>query len=189
MNPLASRLRTLAGGALFLLLGALPALPQGQPDFAGRWRFDPQRSDDVRALVRESVGPDYTTGDVKKEGTRMELRSWLLAVAEKPETMLLTIEQTPQEFRYGFGDEVGIYYFAREGTRQAPNGEIDKTRVRWRGEQLVVEQEGDRGTRLTTAFTLQPGGRQILLTLHMENKALRKPLDLRLGFDRVDRKP
>jgi hypothetical protein len=187
--PAAWRFRSLVVPPILLVLGAVAALAQGPPDFSGQWRFNPQRSDDVRAAVAESVGPAYASGDARKEAARSELRAWLLAVVEKPDSQLLTVEQTAAEFRYGFGDDVAIFYFAREGTRQAASGEKDRTRLRWQGQQLLVEQVGDRGTRATTIFTPLPGGRQLSLTFRMENKALRKPLDLRLGFDRVAANP
>jgi hypothetical protein len=177
----------LATVALLALAAASPpSLAAESPDFSGQWRFNPRRSDDVKAAVQAATGPQYTMGDAKKEATRVELRAWLSAVAAQPDTELLTVEQTPTEFRFGFGDDVGIYYFGREGFRQAPNGEKDKTSLRWEGEQLIVEMRGDRGTRLTEVFTLLPGGQQLIVAYRMENKAFLQPLEARLMFDRAE---
>jgi hypothetical protein len=120
---------------------------------------------------------------------RIGLRALLLELAGRPEDLPLTVEQTATEFRFGFGDDVEVYYFDREGIRQDATGEKHKTRLEWRGQQLFVEDRGDKGSTTTQLFTLLPGARQLTLAVHLKSKSLRKPLDLRLMFDRVAPSP
>ena len=116
----------LAGETLFVAGsgGGLAAVStaDGKPDFNGVWVFNEERSDDLRALVEEAVGPEATSGDIKKDIVRIWIRQWLTGVIEDPESAYLTVEQTGKEFKTGLGDEVAIFYFGREASSRGPLG-------------------------------------------------------------------
>ncbi len=173
---------------LIVLAAALPAAgagPPAAPGLSGSWRLVPQRSDDVRGEIVASLGSAYTKGDVRDDSPRVWIREWLLRQAEQPGDVLLTVEQDAKEFRSGLGDDVRIYYFGREATRQGPLGGLRRANVRREGERVVVEEKAVKGGgRIEEAYQLQPDG-SLLVGWRLEHKTLQKPLDLRLVFERA----
>jgi hypothetical protein len=181
---------TLAGPALVMALAilapALAAAAEGQPNFSGSYTFVAQKSDDLKSRIAAAVGPDYTVGSKKSEQARVWIRSWLEGVTEDPEKRILTIEHTATEFHSGMGDEVNIYYFGREATSRGPAGGHLKVTVSWKGDQIVTEEKEAKGKgRITAVYTLQPGGRSLLVEWKLEHGTLQQPLEVRLAFDRV----
>jgi hypothetical protein len=177
--------------ALALLLAlpvpALAGAADGKPDFSGTWTFVRQRSDDLSQKVAESVGPASTVGSKKSEQVRVWIRSWLEGLREDPQNRVLTIVQTPTEFKAGLGDEVNIYYFGREATSQGPGGGNNKVTVAWQGNQIVTEERQTKGKgRIKAVYTLQPGGRALQVDWHLEHDSMKKPLEVRLAFERTD---
>ena len=183
---------TLAGPALAMALAILaPALASaadGRPNFTGTYTFVAQKSDDLRAKIAAAVGPDYTVGSKKSEQARVWIRSWLEGVTEDPAKRILTIEHTATEFHSGMGDEVNIYYFGREATSRGPAGGHLKVTLSWKGDQIVTEEKEAKGKgRITAVYTLQPGGKSLLVEWKLEHGTLQQPLEVRLAFDRVAR--
>jgi hypothetical protein len=163
-----------------------PATAADHPDMSGRWAFNRQRSDDIREKIYESVGSDYTSGDIKKDAVRVFIHNWLVGAIERPDSTILTIEQTASEFKSGLGDEVSIYYFGREATSRGPAGGMLKVNVRWQGEQLVTEEKPTKGGgQITAVYTLLPGGKTLLLAWRLEHPSIKAPLDVRMAFDRM----
>jgi hypothetical protein len=159
---------------------------EAPPDFTGVWVFNPERSDDVRARVEESVGPETTSGDIKNDIVRIWIREWLLSVLEDPESAYLTVEQTEKDFKTGLGDDLSIYYFGREASSRGPMGGTLKVSARWQGEQLVLTKKSEDGGQITALYTLIPGGKNLIVAYRLEHKRLRKPLEVRMIFDRED---
>ncbi len=181
---------TLAGPALLLALALLaPALAtaaDGQPNFSGTYTFVAQKSDDLRAKIAAAVGPDFTVGSKKSEQARVWIRSWLEGVTEDPEKRILTIEHTATEFHSGMGDEVNIYYFGREATSMGPGGGNLRVSIAWQGAQIVTQEKEAKGKgRITATYSLQPGGKSLLVDWTLEHPTLEQPLSVRLAFDRV----
>jgi len=182
-----------------LLLGLVTSVPaagpaaaqdaagdaEERPDFTGVYVFNPERSDDLRRLVEESVGPAYTQGDAKQEVVRVWIRRWLMGVLEDPESRYLTIEQTVRDFKSGVGDEVSIYYFGREASSAGPGREPLKVTVSWQGSQLVTEEKSEDGGRIVSLYTLLPGNETLIVAYLLEHKTLKKPLEARMFFDRM----
>jgi hypothetical protein len=170
---------------LAILLPAVAVGADGKPDFSGTWTFAQQRSDDLPQKIAAAVGPDYTVGNKKSEQARVWIRSWLEGIAEHPDKRILTIEQTPAEFKSGLGDEVNIYYFGREAASEGPAGGTLKVTVAWQGEQIVTEERQTKGKgRIKAVYTLQPGGRSLQVDWRLEHESMRQPLEVRLAFDR-----
>ena len=172
--------------ALSWLAPALATAADGQPNFSGTYTFVAQKSDDLRARVAAAVGPDYTVGSKKSEQARVWIRSWLQGMTEDPATRILTIEHSATEFKSGMGDEVNIYYFGREATSEGPAGGNLKVSVSWKGAQLVTQEKQMKGKgHITATYTLQPGGKSLIVDWTLEHDTLREPLSVRLAFDRV----
>jgi hypothetical protein len=172
--------------ALALLLPSAVVAADGKPDLTGTWTFAQQRSDDLRQKIAAAVGPDYTLNNKKSEQARVWIRSWFEGMSEDPDKRILTIEQTPTEFKSGLGDEVNIYYFGREATSSGPAGGNLKVTVAWQGDQIVTEEKQAKGKgRIRAVYTLEPGGRSLQVDWHLEHDSMKQPLDVRLAFDRV----
>jgi hypothetical protein len=177
--------RAALAAAIALLAPAVLFAADGKPDFGGTWTFVQKRSDDLREKIEQAVGPAATSGDIKKDSPRIWIRSWLLGVTERPDAGVLTIEQTPTEFHSGTGDDIRHYYFARESTRQGEGGMLRKASVKWQGEQIVVEERAEKGSGLVReVYTLEPGGRTLVVDWSLEHKSLRQPLVLKLVFQK-----
>ena len=173
---------------LAFLLPSIARPAEGKPDLSGTWTFVRQRSDDLSEKIAESVGPASTVGSKKSEQVRVWIRSWLEGLSEDPRNRVLTIVQTPTEFKSGIGDEVNIYYFGREATSQGPGGGNLKVTVAWQGSQIVTEERQTKGKgRIKAVYTLQPGGRSLQVDWRLEHDSMKQPLDVRLAFDRTDR--
>lgn len=166
-----------------------------KPDLSGSWRLNLQRSDDVKALIAEAAGSQYVAGGGRdrllprgNEGSeveRLEMRQWLVATADRARSEPLVLEQDASELKAGFGDDVRIFYFGREATSQDARGVKRKTRMSWKGEQLLIEETGDDKMRLTHLYTLLPGAENLIVAYHLAGGSLEKPLELRLVFDRI----
>jgi hypothetical protein len=185
MSPRTTFPRLLALGVLMgLLVPGAATAADGTPDFSGVWVFNEKRSDDLRALVEEAVGPETTSGDIKEDIVRIWIRQWLLGVLEDPDSAYLTIEQTDETFKSGLGDEVSNYYFGREASSRGPLGGTLKVKVHRQGEQIVTEERSEDGGRIMAVYTLLPGGDSLIIAYLLEHKRLRKPLEARMIFDR-----
>jgi len=171
--------------AILLLLPALAGAADGRPDFNGTWAFVQKRSDDLREKIDMALGSASTSGDIKKDSARVWIRSWLMGVTEKPDAGVLTIEQTPAEFHSGTGDDVRIYEFDRPRTRQGEGGGLRKATVKWEGRQVVVEERAEKGSGyVREVYTLEPGGKGLVVEWSLEHKSLRHPLVLKLVFQK-----
>jgi hypothetical protein len=179
--------------AVVVLAGGAAGQAAEVPDLSGIWRLDPKRSDDMRARIDKAAGPAQVTGggasgftilpelNTRSEVERVELREWMLRVAEQAER--LEIQQTPDQLKVYAGDDaVRIFYFGREHMREDNLGRRIKCRVRVEGERLVMEEEWDKGMKMWEAFTPVPQNDWLIHALRFESRLLKSPLELRLFY-------
>lgn len=187
---------TLALGLVSPAPASAQATPAATPNLSGSWRLDPQRSDDAIAAIAEASGSEYMagtrrevrvlpTGKERSEVERLAMREWLIATVELARAEPLVIEQDAREVKLLLGDVVRIFYFGREASSQDARGVRRKTRMSWRGEQLLIEETGEDGLKMTHLYTLLPDGTGLVAAFQLDGGELKKPLDLRLLFDRV----
>lgn len=182
--------------ALVALGLAMPALA-ATPDLSGKWILNVGRSDDVTTKIETAAGPDDVKGAGEGSGRdrwvphgeggevdRVHLRELMLSVAQHLDEM--DIAQDTKQIRINHGDLLRIYYFGREHVRQTATGEKLKARSSWKGQQLVIDQEGGKGLRIIETYTLLPGEDHIVETLRYENSLLRQPLEIKLIYDRAE---
>ena len=167
-------------------LVVVPSPALAAPNLSGTWTLVQQRSDDVREKIVASLGLGYAQDDVRPDAPRLWVPDWLLAQAENPGAPTLTIEQAATQLKTGTGDDVRIYYFGRETTRQGPGGVLCKASVRWNGNRVIVEEKAEKGSgHVVEVYELQPDGRSLLVTWRLEHKTMRQPLELRLAFQKA----
>lgn len=172
--------------AVATLLPAPVPCADGLPNFSGTYAFVPNKSDDLKAKIAAAVGPDYTVGSKKSEQTRVWIRGWLEGVTEGSAKGILTIEHTPTEFKSGMGDEGNIYYFGREATSRGPGAGNVRVSVAWQGEQIVTEEKETKGKgRIRAVYSMQPGGKSLLVNWRLEHGSMEGPLEVRLAFERA----
>ncbi len=180
--------------APILLLLVPPAFSaDAVPNFSGRWRFNPQQSDDATTKIEEVAGSAQVKGAGRsqlvasltagKEVDRVHLREFMLERVK--EFNEVEIEQSATEFKFIDATQgVGIFYFDREHVRQDALGQKLKCHTSWKDGGLVIEQKGDK-TKSIQIFTLAPSGQQITQVLRFESKLLKQPLELRRVYDRT----
>ena len=178
-----------------LVFPAARVAGQSPPDISGLWTINHSLSDDPEAKVAEVAGPDAVAGARTFGGQvffprasygadvdRVNLRKFLLTVVASLER--LEIEQTPDEVKTIFGDEVRIFNLKRASTGSNAAGVKLTRRTRWQGEQLILESESGK-TKLIEVLSLVPTRAQLIHAVRYEADVFKKPLDLKLVYDRA----
>ena len=174
------------------------AKAQVPPDFSGSWTINRSLSDDVAARVAEVAGADAVAGahtfggltflprsSYGKDVDRVSLRQLLLdSVAALDH---LEIEQSADEIKVMQGEEaVRNFYPKRDSAGAALGGGKVTRRMRFEGEQLKLESENGKN-RTIELLTLVPTRSQLIHAIHYENELLKKPLELKLVYDRAQK--
>jgi len=169
---------------------------QAAPDFSGSWKINRGLSDDAKAKVAEVAGPESIAGGDRTLGwsaflprdygsgvDRVNVREFLMKAISGLEEF--EIEQSAEEIKTIHGDEgVRIFNLKRASSGTGAGGATVTRRTRWQGEQLVLESESGEA-KLVEMLTLVPSRNQLIHALHYEAKVLKKPLDLRLVYDKA----
>ena len=179
------------------LLGGSTLMSQTRPDFSGSWKINKPLSDDAKAKVAEVAGPDTVAGgdrtlgwnaflprDYGKGVERVNVREFLMKAVGLLEAF--SIEQSATEVKtiYGDDDRVRIFNLTRPSSGSGADGVTVTRKTHWQGEQLVLESESGEA-KLTEVLTLVPTRNQLIHALHYEVKVLKKPLDLKLVYDKA----
>lgn len=169
---------------------------QTAPDFSGSWKINRSLSDDAKAKVAEVAGPETIAGgdrtlgwnaflprDYGKGVDRVNVREFLMKAISGLEEF--EIEQSADEVKTIHGDEgVRIFNLKRASSGTGAGGVTVTRRTRWQGEQLVLESESGEA-KLTEVLTLVPSRNQLIHALRYEAKLFKKPLELRLVYDKA----
>ncbi len=166
----------------FALLTAAAAPAADTSDVRGRWKRNPDLSQDAVSKVFAALPP---------EGRRFvpEERSFhdaLLHFAKVIES--LQIEQTTEEVKIILaGDEIQIYYLGRSHARQGVLGGRLEALAQWRKDELIIQEKNDFG-KLVQSLSLNRDGRLSVL-VSLDDRRLREPLLLLSVYDRVPAQP
>jgi len=186
-----------AGAAGFLLLFGATARAAGPPNLSGTWKLNHEQSDDAVAKVKEAAGSEYVQGGPSwaaetifpwgrkfDEDERVLLRDVLLAAARGLDR--IEVEQTATEIKTIHGEQgLRVFHLTRAAAgTNILTGEKVKRTAQWKGDQLLLESKGDKGTS-REVLTLSTPGNQLVHTLHLEMDPMKHPLDLRLVYDRL----
>jgi hypothetical protein len=190
--------RALVATAAAAVVSLVPSATHAQaaPDFSGSWKINRALSDDAKAKVAEVAGPETVAGggrtlgwnaflprDYGKDVDRVNVREFLMkAIAGLEE---FEIDQSADELKTIHGEDgVRIFNLRRASSGTGGGGVTVTRRTRWQGEQLVLESESGEA-KLVEVLTLVPSRNQLIHALHYEAKLLKKPLDLKLVYDKA----
>jgi len=150
--------------------------------------------DDVKARVEEAAGSAQASGGTspltilpvpgtKASVERVEMREAMLKLVDQLDR--LEIEHHPTEIKLFHGDEIArTFYFGREHVREDFMGRKLKCRSKWKGGQLTLEEDGDKGRRRLETLTLVPAAGLLIEAVRWEDGLLKKPLEVRLVYVR-----
>ena len=81
------------------------------------------------------------------------------------------------------GNVRSLFMDARQYKQEVGNGDTIAVVTQWREDQIVTEAIMDFGSKLTETYILAPGGFQIIVTLRVEDKRLKEPINIRHVYD------
>ncbi len=188
-SEMALAVAVLSAGVVFGLSSARgdekPALEAPTPSLAGRWKLNPELSEDARAKMREAreaARGDGSGGDNGRgSGSGGGGRAWGRgghggggmgggrgagrsgARGGDPQDSMREVFEAPAEFTITpTASEVVI--LEKDG-RQGGAAEVE---ARWDGGQLVVDTKSDRGPRITETFDAAPDRTRLTVTLKVD---------------------
>jgi hypothetical protein len=166
----------------FALLAPVAASALDRPNLRGRWKRNPELSQDVVSKVFTSLaleGTGFSPDDQR-------FHDALLHFARV--TGSLEIEQTTESVTIVLGgDEVEIYYPGRSGVRQGVLGGKLEVLAHWRGDELFIQESNDTG-KLAQTLSLNRDGRLAVL-VSLDDHRLREPLLFLSVYDRAPARP
>jgi len=79
-----------------------------------------------------------------------------------------------------------LYTDGRKVEQETPSGEVATVKTRWEGKQIVTERETGQGGKLRETYELSPDGKQLIVTLRLDNPRFSEPLTIRRVYDHDD---
>src|SRR5271169_196822 len=76
-----------------------------------------------------------------------------------------------------------VLYTDGRKIQKSKDDSLQQVSARWDGAQLVTDEKGPRGRKMSRTFELSPDGRQINETWHIENGRSGSPIIIRYVFD------
>ncbi len=186
--------------------------PTQQPDLTGKWQINREKSDNPRDMMRRgargpgSGGPGGPPpggggfpggpppgggfpggGDPPSQEQMERMRARMeegMRAAEALEISQSGVEITVNET----GDEKTVHtqtYFTdgRKSEQGTERGKLE-TRAKWKGQKLVIEMKMESGGTITRTYELASGGRQLYMTVKIENERMPEAISIRSVYDR-----
>src|SRR5215510_14563066 len=76
-----------------------------------------------------------------------------------------------------------LFTDGRKVNNTTPKGESIETTARWQGSQLVVVTQRANGGMLTQTYTLERGGRRMIISTLIASQRLDRPIEMRFVYD------
>ena len=201
-SEMALAVAVLSAGVVFGLSSARgdekPALEAPTPSLAGRWKLNPELSEDARAKMREAreaARGDGSGGDNGRgSGSGGGGRAWGRgghggggmgggrgagrsgARGGDPQDSMREVFEAPVEFTITpTASEVVILEkdgrlrtLHADGKKYKAEGGAAEVEAHWDGGQLVVDTKSDRGPRITETFDAAPDRTRLTVTLKVD---------------------
>jgi hypothetical protein len=165
----------------FALLTAA-AFASDAPDLRGRWKRNPDLSQDAVAKVFASLALEGRGFSPDEQRFHDALLKFVRVIDS------LQIEVTAEDVKIILSDdEVQIYYPGRARVRQGVLGGRLEVLAHWRGDELVIQEKNEFG-KLAQSLSLNREGR-LAVVLSLDDRRLRAPLLLLSVYDRVPSQP
>jgi len=194
--------------------GNTPDYSTQQPDFTGKWQINREQSDNPRDKMRNGNGRGPGTGgpggpppgrggfpegpppggggfpgggDPPSQEQMERMRARMeegMRTAEALEITQSGLEITVNET----GDEKTVHtqtYFT-DGRKSEQSTELGKleTKAKWKGQRLVIEMKMERGGTITRTYELASAGRQLYMTVKIENERMPDAISIRSVYDK-----
>ncbi len=166
----------------FALLTPAAAFAADAPDLRGRWKRNPELSQDAVSKVFASLALEGRGFSPDEQRFHDALLKFVKVIDS------LQIELTAEDIKIILSDdEVQIYYPGRARVRQGVLGGKLEVLAHWRGDELVIQEKNEFG-KLAQSLSLNREGRLAVL-LSLDDRRLRVPLLLLSVYDRVPAEP
>jgi hypothetical protein len=166
----------------FGLLTPAAASAADTPDLRGRWKRNPELSQDAVSKVFASLSVEGRGFSPDEQ----RFHDALLKFAKVIDS--LQIELTAEDIKIILADdEVQIYYPGRPRVRQGVLGGRLEAVAHWRRDELIIEEKNEFG-KLVQSLSLDRQGRLSVL-VSLDDRRLREPLLLLSVYDRVPVQP
>jgi hypothetical protein len=152
-----------------------------QPNFTGTWRLNRGLSDKPEEKVKEAIGNrGRALGRMMGGRGAKDRMKENAAMAD-----VLRITHNDPEFQVTGNNDLTRRLFTdgRKVNNTTPNGESLETTARWQGSQLVVVTQRANGGKLTQTYSLERGGRQMIVSTQITGQRLDRPIEIRLVYD------
>jgi hypothetical protein len=175
---------------------------------SGRWRFNPEQSEDARKKVNEAMAARQAGGSGSggggggyggghrggggygggHGGGRMGGGGGTRPPSDSPDTMASLLEATPEMTITHTEAEIAV--LEKDGRLRTlhPDGQKYKTdtggevKTRWDNDRLIVETKRDRGPSVTETLGLSADRKQLVSTLRLEGRSF-GPVTVRRVYD------
>jgi hypothetical protein len=163
------------------------SLNKNVPNLAGTWQINRKKSDDAQDKLRGTMRGDHGSGLPGRRREDMEALRTMMA-EEMRAAEVLEIIQTNSEITV---NETGsdrllttqtFYTDARKSEHETARGKLE-TMARWEGNKFIVVTKGREG-RSTRIYELKSGGRELYLTLKIENERMPRVISIRSVYDK-----
>lgn len=187
--------------------------PTQQSDLTGKWQINREKSDNPREMMRRNgrgPGPEGPGGPPaggggfpggpppsgggfpgggdppsREQMERMRARMEEgMRAAEALEISQSGVEITVNET----GDEKTVHTqtYHTDGRKSEQGTERGKleTKAKWKGQKLVIEMKMERGGAITRTYELASGGRQLHVTVKIENERMPEAISIRSVYDK-----
>ena len=152
-----------------------------QPNFTGTWRLNRELSDNAQEKIKEAVG--------KKGGMLGKIMGGRVAQDRMKDgasmAEVLRITHNDPEIQVSGNNNLTRRLFTdgRKVSNTRPKGESLETTARWQGSQLVVATQRANGGKLTQTYSLERGGRRMIVSTQIASQRLDRPIEMRFVYD------
>jgi hypothetical protein len=168
-----------------------------QPDFTGTWYLNREQSDDSMEKIQRAfpTGRSKSLGNIAnlsrvvfrragaKKSKLEHLRQSLQNSLEDTEKLWINQGESDLKIQDSQGNVRSLFTDAHQYKQEVGNGDTIAVVTQWREDQIVTEAIMDFGSKLTETYILAPGGFQIIVTVRVEDKRLKEPINIRRVYD------